>query len=77
MAKSKPRGRGPVVHLDRLQKAQMIQAILVDHLGTDVAGLDVLDIGSGNGDISEFFARTNRVHSVDVEDQGSSHPLNS
>ena len=28
MASNKPRGRGPVVHLDRLRKAHMIQAIL-------------------------------------------------
>lgn len=69
MGKGKPRGRGPVVHLDRLRKAHMIDAILEHHLGTTVADLDLLDIGSGNGDISEFFAGSNRVHSVDIQDQ--------
>lgn len=69
MAKGKPRGRGPVVHLDRLRKAQMIEAILSDHLGRPVVDFDLLDIGSGNGDISEYFAKRNRVRAVDVIDQ--------
>ncbi|NNJ48705.1 MAG: class I SAM-dependent methyltransferase [Acidimicrobiia bacterium] len=73
MASNKRRGRGPVVHLDRLRKAQMIEAIIQDHLGTPPVGLDLLDIGSGNGDISEFFARNNRVRSVDVSDQRRRH----
>ena len=69
MAKSTPRGRGPVVHLDRHRKALMIDAILHDYLAQPVRDFDLLDIGSGNGDISEFFAEKNRVASVDVVDQ--------
>ena len=69
MAKSTPRGRGPVVHLDRHRKALMIEAIVADHLGMSLRDLDLLDIGSGNGDISEYFATRNRVWSVDVVDQ--------
>lgn len=69
MARSRPRGRGPVVHLDRLRKARMIEAIVSDHRGTPVANLDILDIGSGNGDISEYLALQNSVTSVDISDQ--------
>lgn len=59
----------PVVHLDRSQKARMIDAILSDFLGGPVAGYAMLDIGCGNGDISESFAKANRHHAVDVKDQ--------
>jgi len=69
VAKSTPRGRGPVVHLDRHRKALMIEAILADHRGMPLRDLDLLDIGSGNGDISEYFAAQNRVWSVDIADQ--------
>jgi 2-polyprenyl-3-methyl-5-hydroxy-6-metoxy-1,4-benzoquinol methylase len=58
-----------VVHLDRLRKAQMIKAIVEDYRADPIVGVDLLDIGSGNGDISEFFAPENRVRSVDVVDQ--------
>jgi 2-polyprenyl-3-methyl-5-hydroxy-6-metoxy-1,4-benzoquinol methylase len=69
MAKSTPRGRGPVVHLDRHRKALMIEAILQDYLAGPLRGMDLLDIGSGNGDISEFFAQANQVWSADIVDQ--------
>jgi SAM-dependent methyltransferase len=63
-------GRGPVVHLDRYKKARSIHAVLADHLGGDVRGRDVLDIGCGNGGIAGFFAgQGNRVAGVDVADQ--------
>ncbi len=73
--KKQPRGRGPVVHLDRTRKARMIEAFLVDFLDAAVEGFDLLDIGSGNGDISEYFASKNRVRSVDVVDQRREHGL--
>jgi ubiquinone/menaquinone biosynthesis C-methylase UbiE len=64
----KPRGRGPVRFLDRQRKAQMIEAILADYLSAPVRGNKILDIGSGNGGISEYFNVHNEVFSVDVQD---------
>jgi SAM-dependent methyltransferase len=64
----KPRGRGPVRFLDRQRKAQMIEAILADYFSSAVRGYRILDIGSGNGGISEYFDVHNEVTSVDVQD---------
>jgi SAM-dependent methyltransferase len=64
----KPRGRGPVRFLDRQRKAQMIEAILADYLVAPVRGYKILDIGSGNGGISEYLNVHNEVFSVDVQD---------
>jgi SAM-dependent methyltransferase len=64
----KPRGRGPVRFLDRKRKAQMIEAILADYLSAPLRGFKILDIGSGNGGISEYFNVHNEVFSVDVQD---------
>ena len=63
------KGKGPVVHLDRLPKAKMIEAVLHDFLGKPVQGFRILDFGAGNGDISEYFAEKNEQYSVDVKDQ--------
>lgn len=63
------RGRGPVVQLDRNAKAKQVEAIITDAVGRPITGMRVLDVGSGNGDIAEFFARQNQVDSVDVEDR--------
>jgi len=63
-----PRGRGPVKFLDRQRKAQMIEAILADYLVAPVRGYKILDVGSGNGDISEYLNAHNEVFSVDVQD---------
>ena len=65
------RNKGPVVHLNRKQKAKMIEAFLSDFSGTQVRGYKILDIGCGNGQISSHFAPHNDVHSVDVKDQRS------
>lgn len=62
-------GRGPVVHLDRLRKAKMIEAILIHATGGPIADLNILDIGGGNGDIAEYFAHDNQVTILDVDDQ--------
>ncbi len=63
------KGRGPVVRLDRREKARMIEAIVEAHRGAPVRGLRVLDVGCGNGDIGRHFARHNQVTGVDVKDQ--------
>lgn len=63
------RGRGAVVHLDRHEKARMIEAIIADAVDAPVSGYTILDIGTGNGDIAEYFAKANTVASVDVEDR--------
>lgn len=65
------KGRGPVVHLDRSKKARMISAILEDYLGGNVKGFRTLDIGCGNGGISEYFSRSNEHYAVDIEDKRS------
>jgi ubiquinone/menaquinone biosynthesis C-methylase UbiE len=59
----------PVVHLDRREKALMIEAIVAHYRQQPIRGLRVLDIGCGNGDISEHFAQHNEVSAVDVRDQ--------
>jgi 2-polyprenyl-3-methyl-5-hydroxy-6-metoxy-1,4-benzoquinol methylase len=63
-----PRGRGPIKFLDRQRKAQMIEAILADYLVAPVRGYKILDVGSGNGGISEYLNAHNEVFSVDVQD---------
>ncbi|MEX2148949.1 MAG: class I SAM-dependent methyltransferase [Steroidobacteraceae bacterium] len=61
--------RFTVINVDRSSKARMIQAILSDHLQGPVAGYRTLDIGCGNGGISESFASTNEHYAVDIKDQ--------
>ncbi|MEO1000317.1 MAG: class I SAM-dependent methyltransferase [Pseudomonadota bacterium] len=63
------RGRGPVVHLDRSEKARSIAAVIADFRGAPVRGLRTLDIGCGNGGISNHFAAENTHTGVDVVDQ--------
>ncbi len=62
------RGRGSVIKLDRFKKARSIHAILADHCGGAITGKRTLDIGCGNGGISEFFSETNVHSGVDVTD---------
>lgn len=63
------KGKGPVHHLNRSRKAKMIEAFLEDELGGDIDGYRMLDIGCGNGQISNFFSQRNDVSGVDVEDK--------
>lgn len=62
------RGRGSVIKLDRFKKARSIHAVLADHCGETISGKRTLDIGCGNGGISEYFAETNTHSGVDVTD---------
>lgn len=50
----------------------MIEAFLKDYKGCDcISGKAVLDVGCGNGQISQYFSRDNNVSAVDVEDKRS------
>jgi len=66
------KGRGPVEHLNRQRKARMIEAFLKDALGRSINGYTMLDVGCGNGQISEYFMSKNSVYGVDVEDKRDS-----
>jgi ubiquinone/menaquinone biosynthesis C-methylase UbiE len=64
------KGKGPVVNLNRSAKAQMINAFLEDALQVrSIKGLNILDVGCGNGQIGRFFSEHNQVYAVDVKDQ--------
>lgn len=59
----------PVYTLDRRDKARMIEGALTTHYGRVPSGLRILDIGCGNGDISQHFGRTNEQYGVDITDR--------
>jgi SAM-dependent methyltransferase len=63
------KGKGPVFKLDRAGKARMIEAVLAHHLGRQPEGLVILDVGCGNGDISQHLGRRNTQYGVDVDDK--------
>jgi ubiquinone/menaquinone biosynthesis C-methylase UbiE len=73
MRKSAPVGvfktRGPVVKLDRSRKARMIERFLEDGFGRAIEDQRILDVGCGNGMISEHFAHKNQVVGVDLKDK--------
>lgn len=54
---------------DRQAKALRIEALFALHFGRIPSGLRVLDVGCGNGDISQHFAARNEQHAVDVQDR--------
>jgi ubiquinone/menaquinone biosynthesis C-methylase UbiE len=62
------KGRGPVANLPRLSKARLIEAIIADFSGRPEHGYTILDIGSGNGQISEYFHKTNKQFAIDIVD---------
>ena len=68
------KGRGPVERLDRFRKARMIEAFLEDALACEIRDLKILDVGCGNGQISDHFSERNDVHSVDVTDKRRTDP---
>lgn len=61
--------RGAVVRLDRRRKASMISSFLEDAVAGPIEGYSILDVGCGNGMISEFFCERNSVSSTDIADQ--------
>lgn len=63
------KGKGPVYKLARKQKALMIEAVLKYYRNSDVEGLRILDIGCGNGDISQYFGQRNDQFGVDIQDK--------
>ena len=47
-------------------------SVLADYLNERITGLNILDIGAGNGIIGSYFVSTqNKVTSVDVEDHSN------
>ena len=66
------KGKGPVYRLKRADKARMIEAVLAAHLGEIPAGKRILDIGCGNGDISQYLSRWNEQYGVDLDDKRKS-----
>ena len=54
---------------DRGDKARRIEALLATHFGRRPSGLRILDIGCGNGDISEYLSTANDQYAVDVQDR--------
>jgi SAM-dependent methyltransferase len=58
------------IQRDRRDKANMLEAIISDYLGKPPTGRKILDIGSGNGQISDHFLKLkNRVMAVDIADR--------
>ena len=62
------RRRGPAGHLNRTLKALRIEIFLEDALKESIQKKKILDVGSGNGDISEYFSAKNNQYSIDVKD---------
>lgn len=61
--------KGFATKKNRIIKAKKIEAILKDYLKKEIRNLEILDIGSGSGVISNYFSKNNDVFCVDVEDQ--------
>ncbi len=60
---------------NRKNKALMIEAVLKDYLKKEIKNLKILDIGCGNGEIADFFAKNNIVYTCDIEDQRKNKSL--
>ena len=50
----------------------MIEAVLEDFIDRTIQQFSILDIGCGNGDISQYFCNNNNQYAVDVRDQRKS-----
>ena len=53
----------------RICKAKKIEAVLRDYLKVQVRKFRILDVGTGNGEIANYFADDNFVYCTDIEDQ--------
>ena len=60
---------GFVVGAGRRAKALKIRTVLEEARGSSIAGLDLLDVGTGSGGIAQVLAETCAVVSVDPRDQ--------
>lgn len=58
-----------VIDKYRVKKAKKIDSVLSDFLGQEIKNKVILDIGTGNGEIAEYFSKNNKVISVDTIDQ--------
>ena len=69
--------QGFAVSKNRLLKAKKIESVLKDYLNKKITGLEILDIGAGNGAISSYFVdNQNIVTCVDVENHISDKRVN-
>lgn len=68
--------RGFAVDVNRIDKAKKIDRVLSEYLGCEnLIGKKILDIGCGYGNISHYFAKSNTVYAVDVEENISDDVL--
>ena len=58
-----------VVAENREEKARKIEYVLSDFLNQEIKKKKILDIGTGTGEIADYFSKNNEVYSVDVLDQ--------
>lgn len=63
--------KGAVRYLERTGKAKTIEALIADFLGKPIVGLAILDIGCGNGQITEYLSGKNLCTGVDIDDHRS------
>lgn len=60
--------QGYASDVNRKEKAEKINRILKEELGKPVRGMSILDVGTGNGEIANYFAKAgNDVWAVDVQ----------
>lgn len=61
--------KGFAVSKNRILKAKKIEAVLSNYFKQDIENFRMLDVGSGNGTICDYFYQKNEIFCVDVQDQ--------